>query len=117
MKLLYFTLLLNFLIFPTYIESFRSICGIRSNSCISSSGIRRSYYSHQALNDIYLNFDVGSMILAIEEKAMVVPYEKEPIPLWVSAVAASLIIGTILVPQIARKKQLQKNQRDLPPDL
>jgi len=52
-----------------------------------------------------------AMARPVYEQAKVVPYEPGGIPFWVPPVFISLIIGTILLPQVARKAQLKKNTR------
>ena len=54
-----------------------------------------------------------AVVRPVYEQAKVVPYEPGGIPSWVPPVFISLIIGTIILPQIARKFQLKKNTRTI----
>ena len=54
-----------------------------------------------------------AVVRPVYEQAKVEPYEPGGIPFWVPPVFISLIIGTVILPQIARKFQLKKNTRTI----
>jgi hypothetical protein len=48
--------------------------------------------------------------VGVDIQATIQPYEKSPLPAWVPLLCFSLVIVTVLIPQISRKRQLAKNK-------
>ena len=51
----------------------------------------------------YMSPRISEFLLAFEEQAKVVPYERGEMPMWVVPTVISLIVTSIAVPQIVRK--------------
>ena len=91
---------------------------VLSSKMRSKSRQRPHMHMHLPLPLSSSPFLATAGFLIAEEQAKVMPYERGEMPGWVIPIIFSLVVGTVALPQIARKVQVAKNSRnltDLPP--
>lgn len=78
-----------------------------------TTGPLRGLLSDDILNTIHTSsHHINSFLLSFErDRAVVEPYEKQPLPLWVPAVTAVMLLAFLIVPKIVRQRMIEGNTR------
>jgi hypothetical protein len=81
----------------------------------ASTGTQLINSPPQINNELFseIHHNLGSFMISYagEQQATIQPYTAQPLPFWVAGLSVALVVVTIAVPQIARKRQLAKNTR------